>query len=117
MISMEPPSQHPAAGAVYTMDEAAKRLRMSRRWLQNWLRDHPLDERGRPFYSLLGNKKTFDDDDLYRIRETAREELRRRLQPRGRRRQMVPPTKTSSEILDEVRALARSPRPPTKPGN
>jgi hypothetical protein len=44
---------------VYNMDGAAERLHKSRRWLQDWLRDHPADERGVPFYSPLGRTKTF----------------------------------------------------------
>src|SRR5262249_49425833 len=60
------------AAVVYSMDEAAARLHKSRRWLQDWLRDHPVDGRGEPFYSPLGRTKTFDDHDLERIRASAR---------------------------------------------
>src|SRR5215470_12501174 len=56
------------AAVLYSMDEAAARLHKSRRWLQDWLRDHPVDGRGEPFYSPLGRTKTFDDNDLERIR-------------------------------------------------
>src|SRR5690242_1819861 len=45
-------------GPVYTMDAAAERLHKSRRWLQDWLRDHPVDSLGQPFYSPLGRTKT-----------------------------------------------------------
>jgi hypothetical protein len=49
---------------VYSMDEAAKRRSISRRTLQDWLKVHPLDGRGMPFYSPFGNRKTFDEGDL-----------------------------------------------------
>ena len=57
---------------VYDMDQAAWRLHKSRRWLQDWLRDHPADQFGQPFYSPLGRTKTFDDADLVRIRAAAK---------------------------------------------
>jgi hypothetical protein len=37
-----------------TLSEAASELRKSRRWLQEWLRKHPVDRHGMPFYSPLG---------------------------------------------------------------
>lgn len=100
---------------IYTMNEAAKQLRMSRRWLQDWLRDHPLDAKGRPYYAPLGRCKTFDDDDLLRIRETAREEERIRLSPSRRvsaRRASPPatPPERDTATLVELRALLNVPR-------
>jgi len=100
---------------VYTMDEAAKLLRLSRRFFQDWLRDHPFDEQGRPFYSAMGRRKTFDEDDLRRVREAARREEAERL--RGLRnygRQVVyqpsRPTPISKKQLDEAIRLASEKR-------
>jgi hypothetical protein len=62
-----------------TMPEAAKELRKSRRWLQDWLAKNPVDAAGIPFYSPLGRTKFFNDTDLERIRAAAREEERCRL--------------------------------------
>src|SRR5215469_10020617 len=53
--------------AVYNMEEAAERLHKSRRWLQDWLRDHPTDSLGKPFYAQLGRTKVLTDESLNRI--------------------------------------------------
>ncbi len=50
--------------AIHTLDEAARQLRKSRRWLLDWLRSHPADSAGVPFYSPMGRTKTFDDADI-----------------------------------------------------
>jgi integrase len=52
----------------YTVNDVAGRLHKSPRWLRRWLRTHPLDALGQPFYSPLGRTKTFDDRDIERIR-------------------------------------------------
>lgn len=52
-----------------TMPEAAKALRKSRRWLQDWLAKHPVDAYGRPFYSTLDRTKVFKQADIDRISE------------------------------------------------
>src|ERR1700730_4847002 len=101
---------------VYNMDGAAERLHKSRRWLQDWLRDHPTDERGEPYYSPLGRTKTFDDHDLERIRAAAREEERCHLSSSRRvsvrRRIGASAARTSDATLTEALALAKrhSPR-------
>jgi len=103
------------APPVYSMDEAAKRLHKSRRWLQDWLRGHPLDAWGQLFYSPLGRTKTFDDGDLERIRAAAREEERCRLSSnrrvRARPRSTTSAVLTSESVLTDLRKLlTREPR-------
>ncbi len=51
----------------FTLDIAAERLGLKRRWLQDWLRSHPCDERGLAFYRLAGKSKLFTEGDLNRI--------------------------------------------------
>src|SRR5882672_12735175 len=44
------------------MSETAAKLRVSRRWLQGFIQDHP-------FYRLAGTKKLFTDEDINRLIE------------------------------------------------
>src|SRR5262245_2311555 len=67
------------ASQFHTMAEAARVLRKSRRWLQDWIRDHPTDRHAEPFYTPLGRTKLFTDNDIERIRDTLKEEERCRL--------------------------------------
>src|SRR5262245_14994901 len=46
--------------ALLTMDEAAKELRVSRRWLQDFIQDHP-------YYRTAGRKKLFTTEDMARL--------------------------------------------------
>src|SRR5882757_9478719 len=95
-----------------TMDQAAARLHKSRRWLQDWLRDHPTDRYGEPFYVRLGRTKIFDENDVGRIMEAAREEERCRLGSfhRGseKHRSTRPAASTSGYSLIEALKLAIS---------
>jgi len=50
-----------------TLPEAAKELRKSKRWLQDWLANNPVDAVGRPFCSQLGRSKVFRESDISRI--------------------------------------------------
>src|ERR1700694_2043876 len=98
-----------------TLSEAATELRKSRRWLQT-LSLHPVDAAGVPFYAPLGRTKTFSDSDLERIRATAREEERCRLnssRPAKAKRRTTPSVERTSECtLTELRALlTKSSRP------
>jgi hypothetical protein len=56
-----------------TLDQAAKELRMSERWLRGWLADNPADARGVPFYIPMGRRKEFEPTDIERIRTRIRE--------------------------------------------
>lgn len=74
---------------VYSMDEAAEKLRVSRRWLQGFISKHPFDPAGKPYYVPLGNRKKFTENDLERILAASREEERLRLEELYRPRQRV----------------------------
>lgn len=56
-----------------TIHEAAEALRKSERWLHEWLRSHPADRHGRPFYARAGRTKIFTAADIDRIDEAMRE--------------------------------------------
>src|ERR1035437_3198623 len=100
-----------------TMPEAAKELRKSRRWLQAWLAVHPSDAAGNPYYAPFGRTKTFDDNDLARIRAAVREEERCRLSSlipvRAKRRTTRAAANTSGDMLTEARNLVKSSLPST----
>ena len=57
----------------YNSKDAALRLGVSRQWLRKFLRKHPADEAGIPFYVPIGNRKRFTERDLERILEANRE--------------------------------------------
>jgi hypothetical protein len=46
--------------ALLTMDEAAKELRVSRRWFQDFIQDYP-------YYRKVGRKKLFTAEDVARL--------------------------------------------------
>jgi hypothetical protein len=93
----------------YTLGDVAKLLRKSPRWLSAWLRRHPTDRYGEPFYSPMGRTKTFDDSDVARIRAAAREEEQCRLNSSrrkpGARRTTTSGAATSELLLIEARKL------------
>lgn len=66
----------------YNIKDAAERLGVSRRWLREFLRDHPADKAGIPFYVPIGNRKRLTERDLERILEDNRETERELLSPR-----------------------------------
>jgi len=49
---------------VYNLDQAARRLHKSRRWLQDFIRDHP-------YYRLAGRTKLFTELDILKLIERA----------------------------------------------
>ncbi len=106
-----------AASPFLTIDDVARRLHKSRRWLQDWLRNHPFDRNGEPFYTPLGRTKTFDERDIQRIRATLKEEEQCRLNSfhrgRGGRRTIASGAPTSESTLTEARRLANE-RLPTR---
>src|SRR5262249_8137638 len=48
--------------ALHTMDEVAIRLRVSRRWLQDFIKHHP-------YYRRVGRKKLSTEEDIARLIE------------------------------------------------
>src|SRR5262249_25222118 len=42
-----------------TIDQAAERLRKSRKWLQEWLCEHPTSWSGMPYHAAIGRTKLF----------------------------------------------------------
>ena len=56
----------------FTLLEAADRLRKSKRWLLEWLRKHPADRNGEPFYTPVGRDKIFHQADIARIEAALR---------------------------------------------
>ena len=61
---------------IFNMDQAAERLGVSRRWLQGFLSTNPTDKGGTPFYTQLGNRKKFTEQDIERILTFNREQVR-----------------------------------------
>jgi len=55
----------------YNIKDAAGRLGVSKWWLQKFLRQHPVDTAGGPFYVPIGSRKRLTERDLERILETA----------------------------------------------
>src|SRR6266568_985215 len=102
-----------SASPFLTMDDTASRLHKSRRWLQDWLRNHPVDRNGEPFYTPLGRTKIFDERDIQRIRDALKEEARCRLNS-SRRGQAKRPigrsaAPTSKSMWTEAAELTGSP--------
>jgi hypothetical protein len=59
-----------------TLPEAAAELRKTPRWLREWLRAHPRDKAGEPYYTPVGRDKIFELYDITRIKTALREEAR-----------------------------------------
>jgi len=56
-----------------TLAQAATEIGVSKRWLQYWLADNPVDRAGVPFYVPIGRNKRFDQADCDRIKKAIRE--------------------------------------------
>ena len=65
-----------------TIDEAAARLRKSRRWLREWLSCNRADAAGEPYGYRLGRTWLFRESDLARILRSGVERARRPYRPR-----------------------------------
>jgi len=69
--------------AMLTLAQAATEIGVSKRWLQYWLAEHPVDAAGIPFYVPIGRNKRFEQSDLGRIKAAIREGERCRLNSIG----------------------------------
>lgn len=58
-----------------SLAETAAELKKSKRWLLEWLRAHPRDNAGAPFYTPVGRDKIFHHSDIARIEMALREGL------------------------------------------
>lgn len=85
-------------GPVYTMEEAAKRLRISRRTLQEIVKIHP-------FYFSTGQRKLFTEDDLLALVAAMRPQPAARLADRGSAKDQ-----SSGELWERARQLLSRPR-------
>jgi len=98
-----------------TIDEAAAVLRKGTRWLASWLKAHPVDRYGEPFYHLAGRTKLFTDRDIDRIRENLPCPLPSVRLGRLNHRTMRFAAPTSASLLNEAHALlTRSSLPESK---
>ena len=103
----------------YTLEEAANELRKTRRWLNEWLRAHPVDSEGEPFFTPVGRDKILRSTDITRIELALREELKRRSSSGRRVRAKRQTTKSAdhtsesewklvAELLDDPSLIANS---------
>ena len=83
--------------------EAARELRKSERWLRDWLKQNPFDQRGEPFYRLAGRTKLFTDRDIDRIRESLPCPLPSSRRKLGARQITISAAPTSESLLTEAR--------------
>jgi hypothetical protein len=52
-----------------TLAEAASELHKSKRWLQDWLANNPVDEFGNLYFSKAGRTHLFDEGDIGRLKK------------------------------------------------
>lgn len=96
---------------ILTMDEAAERLRISRRALQEILKDHP-------FYFQNGRRKLFTEGDIASIIEALRvnpSRLNTPIQSTGKRRRGRFAASTSGPMWEEVQRRVRELRQQNSP--
>ena len=62
-----------------TLDDVAKIIHKSRRWLREWLRDNPRDAYDRPLYVMAGRTMLFTDQHVKRILESLPKDAKGRI--------------------------------------
>ncbi|WP_063709054.1 hypothetical protein [Bradyrhizobium centrolobii] len=60
------------------IEQVANALHVTVRWLQEWLRAHPVDAAGEPYCTPVGRKRIFHPSDITRIEKALREDIKRR---------------------------------------
>jgi hypothetical protein len=98
------------AAKPFYLQEAAERLHVTPRWLEDWLCQYPLDPKtGEPFFVLAGRLKLFTEADVARIYAALRELTRCRYISERPAKAKRPTTKsagpTSGSLLSKARAL------------
>jgi hypothetical protein len=83
------------------MDEVAQRLHKSRRWLQDFVRDHP-------FYRLAGRTKLFTEGDIARLVEALPCPSSSSRRAKAARRTGMSEARTLESLLTEARRLLSS---------
>jgi hypothetical protein len=89
-----------------TVDEVAAELRKTKRWLLEWLRAHPRDKDGEPYYTPLGRDKIFYQSDIARIERALREGMQCRSSSGRRALAKRPTTKSVAPTSESAWRLA-----------
>ena len=89
--------------ALHTMDETARQLRVSRRWLQDFIQCHP-------YYRNAGRKKLFTAEDINRLIEAMSCPESSSLPAPAKRRSTMSAGPTSASDLTTALELARQTR-------
>lgn len=89
-----------------TLDEAAAELRKSPRWLLEWVREHPRDNDGEPYFTPVGRDKIFHQADIARIERALREGIQCRSNSGRRAQAKRPISKSAARTLDSEWKLA-----------
>jgi|SRR5216684_8006024 len=99
--------------AAFNLTTVAARLDVTRRFLTDWLRRHPWDKFGQPYYSAIaGKKKLFTESDIARIfaalpKPQAQPCPSSSVRPIAATRRTGPAGRTSGSVLTEALELAR----------
>lgn len=96
-----------------TLVQAAAEIGVSKRWLQYWLAENPVDSAGLPFYVPIGRNKRFDVADVGRIKAAIREGERCRLSSIGVKGSTIAAEQLARLVSDVVITSRFTPRTKT----